>query len=152
MLSRVSDSRREEIVHTRLSKTHLLSFHSAGRHCQSCWLLSSRHIQCFLNSARQCLLTSSILYPDFQPYNQTATKLIETDTLAAHLVTLLPSFRQSSSPFPALSVLHCMKSSLNDRHRAPMKKLAERRGADEAPTSFTGGIEAGRGVVSMRFS
>lgn len=33
-----------------------------------------------------------------------------------------------------------------------MKKLAERRGADEAPTSFTGGIEAGSGVVSTRIS
>lgn len=31
-----------------------------------------------------------------------------TYTLAAHLVTLLPSFRHSSSPRPAASVLHCM--------------------------------------------
>ncbi len=31
-----------------------------------------------------------------------------------------------------------------------MKKLALSRGADEAPTSFTGGTESGRGVGSMR--
>lgn len=31
-----------------------------------------------------------------------------------------------------------------------MKKLADRRGADEAPSSLTAGIESGRGVVSMR--
>lgn len=71
-------------------------------------------------------------------------------TLAAHLVTLLPSFMQSTSPFPPLSVLHCMKSSLYALHLAPIKKLAERRGAEEAPSSATGGIESGRGVVSMR--
>lgn len=46
---------------TRLSKTHLLSFHSWPRHCQSCWLLSSRQVQCLRNSVRQCLLTSSTL-------------------------------------------------------------------------------------------
>jgi hypothetical protein len=46
---------------TRLSKTHLLSFHSAGRHCQSCWLLLSRQVQCLRNSSRQCLFTSSRL-------------------------------------------------------------------------------------------
>jgi len=52
---------RTERILTRLSKTHLFSFHSAGRHCQSCWLLLSKQVQCFLNSARQCLFTSSIL-------------------------------------------------------------------------------------------
>jgi hypothetical protein len=30
-----------------------------------------------------------------------------------------------------------------------MKKLAERRGADEAPISVTGGMDSGRGVVSI---
>jgi hypothetical protein len=73
-----------------------------------------------------------------------------THTLAAHLVTLRPSFKQSTSPLPALSVLHCMKSSLKGLHRAPMKKEAERRGAEEAPTSVTAGMEAGRGVVSTK--
>jgi hypothetical protein len=73
-----------------------------------------------------------------------------TNTLDAHLVTLLPSFKQSISPFPRLSVLHCIKSSLYGRQRAPMKKLADSRGAEEAPTSFTTGISSGRGVVSMR--
>ena len=47
---------------TRLSKTHLLSLHSFGRHCHSCWLLSSRQVQCFRNSSRQDLLISSILW------------------------------------------------------------------------------------------
>lgn len=73
-----------------------------------------------------------------------------THTLLAHLVTLLPSFKQSTSPFPPLSVLHCMKSSLYDLHLAPIKKEAERRGADEAPTSVTAGMESGRGVVSIK--
>jgi hypothetical protein len=31
-----------------------------------------------------------------------------TYTLAAHLVTLRPSFKQSSSPFPLASALHIM--------------------------------------------
>ena len=31
-----------------------------------------------------------------------------------------------------------------------MPTHAERRGAEEAPTSWTGGIESGRGVVSRR--
>ena len=35
-------------------------------------------------------------------------------------------------------------------HRAPMKKDAERRGAEEEPTSSTLGTESGRGVVSRR--
>lgn len=43
-----------------------------------------------------------------------------------------------------------MKSSLYGPHRAPMKKLADSSGADEAPTSGTDGIESGNGVVSMR--
>ena len=30
-------------------------------HCQSCWLLLSRHSQCLRNSAKQCLFTSSSL-------------------------------------------------------------------------------------------
>lgn len=46
---------------TKLSKTHLLSFHSAGRHCQSWWLLLSRHSQWARNCARQDLLMSSML-------------------------------------------------------------------------------------------
>jgi hypothetical protein len=73
-----------------------------------------------------------------------------THTLAAHLVTLLPSFKHSISPFPSAAVLHCMKSSLYGLHLAPIKKLADRRGADEAPISVTGGIESGSGVVSTR--
>lgn len=73
-----------------------------------------------------------------------------THTLLAHLVTLLPSFMQSISPFPGLSFLHCIKSSLYALHRAPMKKLAESRGAELAPISFTGGISAGNGVVSIK--
>lgn len=43
---------------TKLSKTHLLSFHSAGRHCQSCWFRLSRHSQCLRNSVKQCVLIS----------------------------------------------------------------------------------------------
>ncbi len=73
-----------------------------------------------------------------------------TYTLFAHLVTRRPSFKQSISPFPALSLLHCMKSSLYDLHLAPMKKLADSNGAELLPISSTGGMSAGRGVVSMR--
>jgi len=43
-----------------------------------------------------------------------------------------------------------MKSSLYDLHLAPMKKLADNKGAELLPISVTGGISAGRGVVSMR--
>jgi len=35
-------------------------------------------------------------------------------------------------------------------HLAPMKKLADSNGAELAPISVTGGMSAGRGVVSMR--
>jgi hypothetical protein len=73
-----------------------------------------------------------------------------THTLLAHLVTFLPSFKQSISPLPLLSLLHCMKSSLYGLHLAPMKKLADSNGAELLPISVTGGISAGRGVVSMR--
>ena len=37
-----------------------------------------------------------------------------------------------------------------DLHLAPMKKLADSKGAELLPISVTGGISAGRGVVSMR--
>ena len=72
-----------------------------------------------------------------------------THTLAAHLVTLRPSFKQSISAVPLFSVLHCIKSSLYFPHLAPIKKLALSNGAELAPTSCTAGIEGGRGVVSM---
>lgn len=75
---------------------------------------------------------------------------MQTYTLFAHLVTLLPSFKHSISPFPGFSVLHFMKSSLYGLHLAPMKKLAERRGAELLPISVTGGMSAGRGVVSIK--
>lgn len=52
---------------TKFSKTHLFNFHSAGRHCQSCWLLSSRHVQCLRNSSRHDLLMSAILRWRFDP-------------------------------------------------------------------------------------
>lgn len=73
-----------------------------------------------------------------------------TYTLLAHLVTLRPSFKQSSSPLPGFSFLHCMKSSLYDLHLAPMKKLSDSNGAELAPISSTAGISDGRGVVSRR--
>lgn len=113
------------------SNTHLFSGLSAPRHCQSCWLLSSKHCQCFRNSSKQLLLMSS-------------------STLAAHRVTFLPSFKHSVSPLPFASVLHSMKSSLYGLQRAPMKKEAESRGAEDEPTSETLGMSSGRGVVSMR--
>ena len=47
---------------TSLSSTHLLSSCSGRRQCHSCWLLLSRHFQCFRNSSRQFLLMSSKLY------------------------------------------------------------------------------------------
>lgn len=47
--------------HTKLSKTHLLSFHSAGRHCHNWWFRSSRHSQCLRNSAKQWVLRSLML-------------------------------------------------------------------------------------------
>ena len=85
------------------------------------------------------------------PANHTprSQKKRSTHTLAAHLVTLRPSFKQSSSAVPLFSVLHCIKSSLYFPHLAPMKKLALSSGAELAPTSCTAGIESGSGVVSM---
>lgn len=50
--------------------------------------------------------------------------------------------------FPLESFLHCMKSSLYGRHRAPMKNAADFSGALVTPISATAGISAGRGVVS----
>jgi hypothetical protein len=44
-----------------VSKAHLLSFHSKGRHCHSWWLWLSRHFQWLVNCAKQFLLRSSIL-------------------------------------------------------------------------------------------
>jgi hypothetical protein len=73
-----------------------------------------------------------------------------THTLLAHLVTLLPSFKHSISPFPALSFLHIIKSSLIALHLAPIKKLADSNGAELLPISVTAGMDSGRGVVSMR--
>lgn len=70
-------------------------------------------------------------------------------TLAAHLVTFLPSLKQSVSPFPDDSDLHFIKSSLIGRHRAPIKKDALIRGADVTPISSTLGMCSGIGVVSM---
>lgn len=64
-------------------------------------------------------------------------------------MTLRPSFKQSISAVPLLSVLHFIKSSLYFPHRAPIKKLALSNGAELAPTSCTAGIEPGSGVVSM---
>ena len=51
---------------TKLSNTHLFSGLSHFRHCHICWLLFSRHSQCFRNSCRQCLLTSASLYEEYQ--------------------------------------------------------------------------------------
>ena len=43
-----------------------------------------------------------------------------------------------------------MKSSLYGLHLAPMKKLADSKGAELAPISVTGGMSAGRGAVSIK--
>lgn len=91
-----------------------------------------------------------ILHPDFHYDTDIIGVGGSTHTLLAHLVTFLPSFKQSISPLPLLSLLHCMKSSLYGLHLAPMKKLADSNGAELLPISVTGGISAGRGVVSMR--
>jgi hypothetical protein len=95
--------------------------------------------------------------PELSPQSSTRIYIMtltslggSTHTLLAHLVTFLPSFKQSISPLPLLSLLHCMKSSLYGLHLAPMKKLADSNGAELLPISVTGGISAGRGVVSMR--
>ena len=112
---------------TRFSKTHLLSFHSTGRHCHIWWLLLSRHCQWLRNSSRQDLLMSSILLTNgdqqtvdpaspslsWQPgssrgHDSKQKQTASTYTLLAHLVTLRPSFRHSNSPFPGFSFLHCM--------------------------------------------
>ena len=107
--------------YTSFSKTQALSFLSANLHCHSCWLCRSRHCQCPLNSSKQFLLISSSL----NHINNRAIKMFRnqficisktmgghTHTPAAHLVTFLPSFMQSTSPVPCASVLHIMKSSL----------------------------------------
>ena len=49
-------------IRTSLSSTHLLSSCSGRRQCHSCWLLLSKHLQCFRNSSRQFLLMSSKLH------------------------------------------------------------------------------------------
>lgn len=54
-------AKHPSFIRTRLSNTHLFNGLSNLLHCQSCWLLSSRHSQCFRNSWRQCLFTSSSL-------------------------------------------------------------------------------------------
>ena len=46
---------------TSFSKTQALNFLSGRRQCHSCWLLSSRHSQCFRNSTKHDLLISLIL-------------------------------------------------------------------------------------------
>lgn len=117
---------------TKFSYTHLLSFHSAGRHCHSCWLLLSRHCQCARNCPRQDLLMSSILYPGRRWVSMLSRFSVRTSsqfcrlqplvpapldhssgekfthTLRAHRVTLRPSERHAISPVPGFSVLHCM--------------------------------------------
>jgi len=45
-----------------------------------------------------------------------------------------------------------MKSSLYALHLAPMKKLAERSGAELLPISVTEGMLDGSGVVSTKLS
>ena len=47
---------------TSLSNTHLFSPLSSFRHCHNCWLLLSRHSQCFRNSSKHDLLMSSSLH------------------------------------------------------------------------------------------
>jgi hypothetical protein len=59
---RFNSDTQNQIERTKLSKTHLFSFHSCGRHCQSCWLLISRHCQCCLNCSRQWVLISAKLW------------------------------------------------------------------------------------------
>lgn len=60
-VSQLRNSTGNHTTPTRLSNTHLFKGSSTFRHCQSCWLLLSRHSQCFRNSVKQCLLTSSSL-------------------------------------------------------------------------------------------
>jgi len=104
-----------------------------------------------LNLRQQVPLSHLRLSDDFKRSSSIIPRIQNsTYTLLAHLVTFLPSFKQSISPLPLLSLLHCMKSSLYDLHLAPMKKLADNKGAELLPISVTGGISAGRGVVSMR--
>jgi hypothetical protein len=99
------------------------------------------------------MLTTNFIYCDGGHKNTVelphCTEM-NTYTLLAHLVTLLPSFKHFISPCPAFSVLHCMKSSLYGLHLAPIKKLADSNGAELAPISVTGGMSAGRGAVSIR--
>lgn len=107
-----------------------------------------------LISLRSPIQRYTTIPPAAPPYHHPLPSLSNsqkrsTHTLAAHLVTLRPSFRQSISAVPLLSVLHCIKSSLYFPHLAPIKKLALSSGAELAPTSCTAGIESGSGVVSM---
>ena len=48
---------------TNFSNTQALSVFSGRRQCQSCWLLLSRHSQCFRNSVKHDLLISLNLAP-----------------------------------------------------------------------------------------
>ena len=93
--------------HTSFSNTHLFNFRSIGLQFQSCWLWFSRHCQWDRNSARQLSLISLIL-ENRELLIHLLYAVAGTYTLAAHLVTLRPSFMQSNSPRPLASVLHIM--------------------------------------------
>ena len=93
-------------VLTSFSKTHLFNLRSSDLQFQSCWLWFSRHCQWVRNWSRHSLLMSAMLeIVSALPWVVEST---HSYTLAAHLVTLRPSFMHSSSPRPLASVLHIM--------------------------------------------
>ena len=92
---------------TSFSNTHWFSLRSADRQFQSCWLWFSRHCQWVRNCVRQFSLMSLML-SHVSAARSCYRCRCSTHTLAAHLVTLRPSFMHSNSPRPLASVLHIM--------------------------------------------
>ncbi len=92
---------------TSLSSTHLLSSCSGRRQCHSCWLLLSRHFQCFRNSSRQFLLMSSKLrrntrislishlHPNLLPFGPPPPFPSLQSSHVPHLSYASPPFRSS---------------------------------------------------------
>ena len=76
---------------TSLSNTQALSVCSGLRQCHNCWLLFSKHCQCFRNSSRQFLLMSSNLrFHTRQPCSiHCCAGLHRTPSLFRHLPLLL---------------------------------------------------------------
>lgn len=100
---------------TSLSSTHLLSSCSGRRQCHSCWLLLSRHFQCFRNSSRQFLLMSSKLHK------------ITRISLVSYLHPQWLRFAPPSPSFPSLESPHPPHLHPFPPHRSSLHHLLPRK-------------------------